>query len=233
MPARPVIGVLGGMGPGASAEFYRRLVVATPARRDQDHLHVLIDSDPSVPDRTDALIHGGPSPVPTLRQMARRLSDAGADVLVMACNTASAFLPELTDAVPVPIVDWIDVVAAGLCRTCGEGDSVAVLATDGTSATRLYDAALERHGVAVVSVADVQPEVMSIIRDCKAGMPVADLAPRLDRIVTDLTGRGTACVLLACTELSELLPGMTTRPVDAMDLVVAHLMRLVADWKEA
>ena len=263
MPTRPVIGLLGGMGPGASAEFYRRLVVATPAQRDQDHLHVLIDSDPSVPDRTEALLHGGPSPVPTLRRMIARLTAAGADLLVMACNTASAFLPELTDATPVPIVDWVEVVAAGLSRAAhstGTGGTtthhdagtpptslpavtstsagsppppappVAVLATDGTQASGLYHAALARHGLTVAPTATVQPEVMAIIRARKAGVPVTELAPRLDHVVSGLTAAGVGPVLLACTELSELHRSLITPAVDAMDVVIAYLMDRVTAW---
>ena len=234
MTARPVIGILGGMGPAASAELYRRLTLATPARRDQDHLHVIIDSDPSVPDRTEALLHGGPSPVPALRRMVERLTAAGADLLVMACNTASAFLPELTDATSVPIVDWVEVVAAGLARathpSLPAGPSVAVLATDGTQASRLYHAALARHGLTVAPTAAVQPEVMAIIRARKAGVPVTELAPRLDHVVRGLSAAGVGPVLLACTELSELHRSLTSPAVDAMDVVVSYLMDQVRAW---
>jgi aspartate racemase len=267
-----VIGVLGGMGPAAGADFLARLVAATSAQRDQDHLHVVLDSDPSVPDRTDALVSGGPSPVPTLRRMARRLAGAGADILVMACNTASAVLPELAGVVPVTFLRWNDVVAAELSRTAPRGARcrqsaylevgdfprstedfqprtadeksrngpdrlldprglAAVLATDGTQASRLYDDALARHGIEVFPTTDVQPEVMAIIRARKAGAPVAELAPRLDRVVGNLIERDAGQVLLACTELSELSAALTTSPVDAVDLVIAHLLRRVGQWR--
>jgi len=292
--------VLGGMGPAASAEFYARVVAATAgawARRDQDHLHLIIDSDPSVPDRTEALLRGGDSPVPTLRRMARRLADAGADLLVMACNTASAFLPELTDPrlpdpVSVPFVKWHEVVAAELCRSdvkvgapeevmggCGASAEnggpagqrgagsgragrvarpaavlapggtlargapgravrgvvgpVAVLATDGTVASQLYGRhALARYGIEAFPADAVQSEVMAVIRARKAGEPVSELAPRLDRVIDALVRRGAATGLLACTELSELSGGLTAPHEDAMDLVVTHLLRRVAEWEQ-
>src|SRR4029453_14388367 len=110
----PVLGVMGGMGPAATAEFLRRLIEATPAGRDQDHLHVLVDNDPSVPDRTAALLGQGPDPTPYLVTMAMRLSAAGAEFLVMPCNTASAFAPGLAADIPVPLLRWDAAVAAGV-----------------------------------------------------------------------------------------------------------------------
>jgi aspartate racemase len=82
-PHRKTVGIIGGMGPAATAEFFRRLVAATHADADQDHLHVLIDSDPAIPDRTVALVHGGPSPLAHLTTVARRLEAMGADLLVI------------------------------------------------------------------------------------------------------------------------------------------------------
>lgn len=95
------VGVLGGMGPEASADFYRRITARTLAARDQDHLHVIVDSDPSIPDRTAYLRGEGPDPRPALTAAARRLAAAGAELLVMACKTlAGAALrptPPLTE----------------------------------------------------------------------------------------------------------------------------------------
>jgi aspartate racemase len=231
MSRRPVIGVLGGMGPAAAAEFYARLVAATPAEHDQDHLHVIIDSDPSVPDRTAALRGEGPSPVAALRQMARRLEDAGADLLVMACNTASAFVQEAANAVSVPFVRWNDVVAAELTHDVSPGRSVAVLATDGTHASGLYHYTLSNNGFVAFSAAAMQHEVTGIVRARKAGVPVTELAPRLDAVIRSVRADGASVALLACTELSELAGRLTVSAVDAMDLVVRHLLRRVSEWE--
>jgi aspartate racemase len=231
MDRRRVIGVLGGMGPAASAEFYARLVRATPATRDQDHLHVIIDSDPSVPDRTAALQGLGPSPVPVLQQMARRLEAAGADLLVMACNTASAFVQEVADAVGVPILRWIDVAVAELARDVAPGAAVAVLATDGTRASGLYDNALQCNGLAVFPIGSLQHQVMAVIQARKAGAAVSDLAPRVDEVITSLRNAGASVTLLACTELSETAPVLSSSTVDAMDMVVRYLVRRITEWE--
>lgn len=106
-----VVGVIGGMGPAATLDFYAKLIAATPATREQDHLRVLIDSNPGVPDRNLALAGGAPSPEaapgPVLADMARGLERAGADLLVMACNTAHAFEADIRRAVAIPFVSII------------------------------------------------------------------------------------------------------------------------------
>jgi aspartate racemase len=101
------VGVLGGLGPAATADFFSKVVMATPAAADQDHLHVIIDNNPKVPNRNEAVAGTGVSPAPVLAEMASRLETAGADFLVMVCNAAHAFQDAITDAVRVPFVSII------------------------------------------------------------------------------------------------------------------------------
>src|SRR5262245_56844098 len=102
------IGVIGGMGPAATLAFFGKLLEATHAERDQDHLRVLIDNNPRVPDRNAAIAGRGPSPGPQLAESARGLELAGADFLVIACNTAHAFASEIEAAVAIPLMSMID-----------------------------------------------------------------------------------------------------------------------------
>ncbi len=108
-PARqPVVGVVGGMGPEATVELMRRVIRATPARDDADHIHMIVDNNPKVPSRIKALIEGtGEDPGPTLAAMARGLEAAGADFLVIPCNTAHHYLPVIRTAVSIPVLDMI------------------------------------------------------------------------------------------------------------------------------
>jgi len=108
----PVVGILGGMGPAATADFYAKLTSRTPAVSDQDHLRVIIWSDPTIPDRSRALTGEGPDPTPTLRRGAQGLRAAGASLLAVPCNTAHAFLPGIMDGLDIPVVDMIAAVAA-------------------------------------------------------------------------------------------------------------------------
>ena len=102
------IGVIGGMGPAATLDFFGKILEATHAERDQDHLRVLIDNNPRVPDRNAAIAGRGPSPGPQLAESARGLERAGADFLVIACNTAHAFQPDIEAAISIPLLSMID-----------------------------------------------------------------------------------------------------------------------------
>src|SRR5204862_453702 len=111
-PMSRIVGILGGMGPLATADLYRKIILATPAGRDQDHLHVIIDADPSVPDRSAALRGEAPDPTPWLLRGARRLEAAGAAFIAVPCNTAHAFLPALRPQLAIPILATIEEFAA-------------------------------------------------------------------------------------------------------------------------
>ena len=104
-----IVGVIGGLGPEATLDFFGKVLRATTAAKDQDHLHLIIDNNPGTPDRTNAVSGNGPSPAPSLARTALRLEQAGAEVLVMVCNTAHAFSSAITDAVEIPFLNLIDV----------------------------------------------------------------------------------------------------------------------------
>lgn len=229
----PVIGVLGGMGPAATVDFFRRIVAATPADRDQDHLHLVIDDDPSVPDRTAALLDGGPDPTPTLMEMARRVAVAGAQILVAPCNTASAFLDPAARAAGVPLLRWNAAVVRLLAARYPTGTTVGILATAGTARTGLYQEYLVGAGLrAWIPDAAVQAAVSDLIRQRKAGRAQQNLVPDLRAAVDAARTAGADIVLLACTELSDIGAVATDLDaVDAMDLVVERLLDLVAVYR--
>ena len=114
--ARRTVGVMGGMGPAATVDFLDRVRRRTPARLDADHLRLLVDSDPTLPDRHAALADGGPSPGPRLVAMAQGLERAGAQGLVLVCNSAHAWADEIRAAVAVPFIDMVAETAAALAR---------------------------------------------------------------------------------------------------------------------
>jgi aspartate racemase len=219
------------MGPAATAEFLRRLIEATPAGRDQDHLHVLVDNDPSVPDRTAALLGEGPDPTPHLLTMARRLAAAGAQLLVMPCNTASAFATRLADEISVPLLRWDAAVAAGLTRRRPGIARLGLLATSGTLASGVYQQVLAGVGVElVVPDAAAQERVMGLIRARKGGVPRRWLRRELRDAAAGLRVAGAHDVLLACTELSDIAGGSGPGWLDAMDLVVERLLLIADAW---
>jgi aspartate racemase len=222
MESGKTVGILGGMGPMATVEFFRRLVTATPAETDQEHLRILIDNDPRVPNRTDAIFNRGPSPVPRLQAMARRLETAGADLLVMPCNTAHAHIEEIRASVSIPVLDMIREAVA----TVGQA-AVGLLATDGTIRARLYQEACETRGIRLVAPDSVdQGLVMGAIERIKRGVSPRHIERDLEPIVRRLEGEGAEAIIAGCTEIS-LVPGdaMSIPWIDALDRLVEATLR--------
>jgi len=205
--ARRTIGVIGGMGPLATADFYLRVVRGTPAATDQEHLHVLIDSNTEIPDRTAAIEGRGPDPTPLLVETARRLVAAGAEVLVMPCNSAHAFLDQIRGAVPgVPVLDIMEEVAAVAAALRPAPAAVGLLATAGTVRLRRYHAALGRRGIEVlVPDAEGQRVVSEAIESVKAGDTGSAVRGRIRAAAETLVRAGAGAIVLGCTEVPVIL----------------------------
>ncbi|MGW6564145.1 aspartate/glutamate racemase family protein [Streptomyces sp. NPDC054975] len=200
---RPVLGILGGMGPLATADFYRRLVERTPAGSDQAHLPVVMWADPAVPDRTAALIGEGPSPVPALVEGARWLQRAGASCIAVPCNTAHAYVEQLSRATGVEVLDMIRAALEAAARRTPGLERVGVLATRGTRLTGLYERAGARLGLAVVQVsASLQEEyVDAAIRAVKGGADPAEPERWIATAAESLKEQGAQAAIAACTEI--------------------------------
>ena len=199
-----IVGILGGMGPASTAELFLGIVRATPITREQDHLRIVVDNNPKVPDRTEVLRSGDTEPaIRELCATARNLERAGAELIGIPCNTAHAFLSEIREGVSIPVLDMIDEAAQEARRLSGEGAIVGLLATDGTLETRLYHDALERSGLAaVVPETESQERVMAVIYEGKrsglSSNELAELAPAIG----DLCRQGASVLMAACTEIS-------------------------------
>ncbi|MFO1067225.1 MAG: amino acid racemase [Geminicoccaceae bacterium] len=200
------VGVLGGLGPEATVDFMARVLALTPARCDQDHLHLLVDCDPRVPNRNEALAGTGPSPVPALTAMARRLEAAGADFLVIACNTAHAFLPALRPAVRIPFLGMIEATVDSLRRSAPGASRAGLLAADGCRRARLYEPALEHAGILPVQLdAAAQARLMALIYAIKAGDRGGGVREEAMALARRLVADGAQAIVAACTELPLVL----------------------------
>jgi aspartate racemase len=225
-----VVGVIGGMGPLASYAFYGELIRLTQARRDQDHLHVVIDSDATIPDRTRFLLGEGEDPRPAIIGSSQRLVAAGAELLVMPCNTATAFSKEIHRAAGIPLVDWIDAAVDRLADMAVR--RVGILATSGTIEVALYQRQLEARRIDwIVPDPPSQEAVMDAIygaHGVKAG--VADDVTRKGILgaAEDLAHRGAEAIVLGCTELPLAVPeGHPEWPVPAVDPASAVAQRVI------
>jgi aspartate racemase len=218
-----VIGVLGGMGPEATLSFYGKVIANTPARRDQDHLRVVIDGNPKVPDRSAALLHQGDSPVPMMMAGLEALALAGADFVVIPCVSAHGFLDDLRRRTPLPLVSMLEVMAEHVQGEHPGVKTVGLLATTGTVQSGAFAEALGRRGVEVlVPGSEDQLAVMSAIHAIKGSpSPEAREGARsaviaaAERLVT----AGAQAIVLGCTELP-LVVGARDLSVPVLDSVL-------------
>ena len=201
---KKTIGILGGMGPMATADLFRKIVSLTDAVGDSGHIRVYIDSNVSIPDRTAAILDGGEDPVPAMTDSLRKLERCGADCIIMPCNTAHYFLPRLEaqTQTQTPFLSMIE-AAARACRERSPGETAAVLATKGTLAAGLYQEALAAEGVPFLIPDEGEQEALMevIYRGVKAGAPPERWRETLLSVTEGLAGRGADRFLLACTEL--------------------------------
>jgi aspartate racemase len=213
------IGILGGMGPAAAADFYVRIVSGHGALRDQDHPPCILYSATQVPDRTAFLLGGGVNPAPELVAAASLIEAAGADFIAMPCNSAHAFLPSMRAAVGIPILDMIALAAAAVARVVPQAERIGLLATSGTVEAELYDKPLRsRELEPLYPDVAVQQRVMEAIKEVKAGgAPCGrESDARLVEAAAHLSARGADCIIMGCTEVPLAL-ATADSPVAAID----------------
>lgn len=206
------LGVIGGMGPLATADFLRKLAEETPARCDQDHVPVLVWGDCIAPDRTEALLRGGSSPLPALLAAAEGLCGAGSRALVMPCNTAHAWAATIADASPRPLLHIGEAVAhearARGVRTLG------LMATRGTVAAGFYAAVLATVGIRIVLPDEATQQLIDAgIADVKSGR-VEAARERFVRVHERLLESGAEATALACTEIPVAFDDGEVRTID-------------------
>lgn len=230
--SRRTIGILGGMGPLATADLYTKIIQATPAQTDQEHLPVIIHADPSVPDRTAALLDGGEDPVPLLIRGAQNLARAGAEFVVIPCNTAHAFLGQVRAECPIPIVNMIDESARAVRELVEAGATAGILATSGTLAANLYQTALEHHGLQFVAPDEsAQALVMQTIGQVKAGAIDDQTVKPVLTAAGELEAAGASALLAACTELPVVLQqaDVNVPLIDPTEILARAAVRISTD----
>ena len=218
------IGVAGGVGPAATVDFLDKIVRNTPAHRDQDHLKVVVEQNPQIPDRTAHLLGQGADPTIALYATCKRLEAAGADIIAIPCNTAHAFVGRIQPFLSIPIVNMLRETAECIRRDHGGCSKVGLLATSGTIASRVYHEAVASAGFElIVPDAENQDRVMNAIygpKGVKAGFTEGRCVDDLLRALTSLVKRGADVIILGCTELPLLLAQNKAFPVAGRTVAV-------------
>jgi aspartate racemase len=192
------LGVLGGMGPAATLDFLAKLQAFTPAETDQDHIRVIVDINPKVPDRNMP----GSGAGPMLAEMAGALAGAGAEVLAIACNTAHAHADLIQRASGLPLIDMIE-TGASAARDSG-AMRVGVLGTKG--GLRLYREYLAAQAMGLVTLEPEQQEAfMQALYRIKGGDLSAAVRRDLKALADELVAGGAEAIVAGCTEVPLVL----------------------------
>lgn len=227
------IGIIGGVGPLATADFLTKLLKLAQAPTDQDYPPVIAYSNSLIPDRTKALKGEGESPLEALKETGRTLFESGAEILCIPCNTAHAWIDEVQADLPVPVVSIIDACVNAIVTHHPQARRIGVLATSGTRMHGLYHRALSQAGLEPLHVNEtMQAQVMQAIygeRGIKAGF-INEARPLLEAAQQSLLDQGAEVIILGCTELPLVLEHGPVPYIDtSMELARAVLNASLRD----
>lgn len=199
------IGILGGMGPEATAHFFELIIKSTAAPKDQDHIPVVILSNPKIPERTAAVLGKGPSPVPLLVEGVRKLAAAGADFIVVPCVTAHAFFKEMEAASSVPLLNLLDETLNYVRKKFPRLRRVGLLSSTGTIRSGLFEKTFSRAAITIITPSEEeQARVVEAIfgpRGIKAGFTSGRPRRLLLGVGRRLVERGAQAIIAGCTEV--------------------------------
>ncbi|NJD99496.1 amino acid racemase [Thermococcus sp. LS1] len=225
MPER-VIGILGGMGPLATAELFRRIVEKTPAKRDQEHPRIIIYNNPKIPDRTAFILGKGEDPRPELITSAKKLESWGADFIIMPCNTAHFFAEDIQRVIKVPLVSMVEATAEKIAEMGLR--KVGLLATDGTVRGGVYEGPLARRGIKLVvpSEGDQRLVMKAIYEGVKGGN--LEIGRELLLGVARRLEKRSEGIIAGCTEVSVALrpEDLSVPLIDPLDVIAERAVRL-------
>ena len=218
-----VIGILGGMGPEATLDCFSKILKNTPAQTDPEHLRIIIDSNPGIPDRIAAILGDGESPVPALAAGCRGLAKAGADFIIIPCVTVHYFLPEVQAQTHLPILSILDAVADAIRPAKPRVETVGLMATVATIETGMFQKRLAEDKIqTLVPDSAEQSKVVVAIKDIKDTRPprsrsaiTADLIEAAGSLIGKAPG-GAEAIIAGCTEIPLAL-GQENLPVPYFD----------------
>ena len=195
------LGILGGMGPAASAEFILRLIQQTSATCDQEHIPFVLWNEPRTPDRSTSMRDGNDYPLPYLKEGILSLKSVGCDYIVIPCNSAHYWYDELAK-LDIPIIHIVDSVVDELKSLDILNQTIGVMGTQGTIEYGIYQQRLESQGwkCIVPGSAEMDYFVQPAIDFIKAGN-ITEAHYLLVKVIDSLIERGAKAVVLGCTEL--------------------------------
>ncbi len=206
---KKTIGILGGMGPEATAYFFELIIKKTKAEKDQEHIKIIIYNNPEVPPRTDSILHNDPGPIPYLVEGISVLEKAGADFIVMPCVTAHYYYDEILAQKRVSFVNILDETLLYVMREMPKVKKVGLIASSGTLKSKLFHDVFGREGIEVMTPGKKeQDRVMEAIfgkNGIKAGFTSGRPKEIIVKAAGALIGRGAEAIIAGCTEVPLVL----------------------------
>jgi len=215
------LGILGGMGSLATYQFYKNIIDSTPAKKDQDYIDMVILNASYIPDRTNAILYGGKSPLPYLLNALKTLENCGCDLIAIPCNTSHYYFDEMQNSCKSKILNMIELTAEKL-EILGV-DKTYLMATEGTIKTRVYEKHFNKKNIEIIPQIDGEiVEMMRVIYEVKAGKN-----PNLTAL-ENIAEQYKKPVVLGCTELSAVSFKNTenVKYIDAMEILKYKILEL-------
>lgn len=201
-----IIGILGGMGPMATADLFTKIIQNTPATCDQEHIRIIIDNHPQIPSRADAILRGTESPLPLLIESAKLLETAGATFIVMPCNTAHYWYDQIQEHINIPLLHIIENAAAQIKNNHQDlSGKIMLLATDGTVKTKMYQKAFASQNMVLLTPHESDQKIIdNAITQVKAGK-IGEI-PEFLQLIDKYAASGIKAFIGGCTEIPLLFP---------------------------
>ena len=194
-------GIIGGMGPEATLDLFKKIIKNTPAKRDQEHIPIVVDNYPQIPDRTNFLYGRGENPLPYLLESLKRLEKAGVDCLCMPCNTAHYFINELRKSTQLPFISIVESVLDEIKKSKKTYEKIGLMATDGAIKGKVYHLPFEKSGLTIVNFEDnIQKEIMESIYTLKSG-DIERAKYVFEIVFKKIIDNGYDCLIAGCTEI--------------------------------
>ena len=236
------VGIVGGVGPAATVDFMNKIIRNTPATRDQEHIKMVVENNPQIPDRTGNLLGDGADPTIALYATCKKLEAGDADLIAIPCNTAHAFVARIQPYLGIPILNMLQETRGYIASHFSSSRPIGLLATSGTIESRVYhDAFAGSEFQLLVPDQDHQAKVMAAIygeQGVKAGYTEGVCRGELLEALHHLVERGAESVILGCTELPLIFTESSCRvqgreiPVlDPTEILAIRCAAIGAAWR--
>lgn len=225
-----ILGIIGGMGPEATVDFYSRIIKLTTVNKDQDHFRVIIDSNSKIPDRTSAILYNGPSPLSELINTAKNLEKLHVEVAGIPCITAHYYLDEIRKNTSIQILSATEVINDKIKKVYPHLKKVGILATSGTVKTKLFDQQLVDLDILYPSDESQEKKVMEAIYGDEGIKKIGVNKKSLNLLIAagnELIDKGAEIIIAGCTEIGVILneDHFNCPFMDPMDVLAEYMIK--------